>query len=695
MLQTGTILGNRYEIIQLVGSGGMADVYKAKCHRLNRMVAIKVLKEEFGKDADFVKRFHVEAQAAAGLMHPNIVNIYDVGEEAGLHYIVMELAEGMTLQSYIHKKGRLTPEETVNISIQIAQGLEAAHKNNTIHRDIKPQNIIVTNEGRVKVTDFGIARASNANTITMATIGSVHYFSPEQARGGYVDARSDIYSLGITMYEMATGHVPFDGENPVTVALKHLQEDMIPPRQIVPEIPQSLENIILRCSNKKPEFRYNNVTDLIADLQNVFSQTDGNYVLNGNAGQKGVDSPTLILSGEDANKIKNMAGKYGTYVREPVKKEVEESDSEPEDTLFQDPDELNPKLEKLILGLTILVGIIVAIIFITFLAKTLGGGSKKTAQETTTASATEISTQTTSTEKEKSYVPMPDVVGKTQEEAVKILEEKNLKAEIETEESDDVEKGYVIRQSIPNGYDVEENDTVTLIVSAGKGQVKVSDVTGKTESKAKKSLVGEGFQVQTKEEYSDTVKEGSVISQSPQGGEYAEYGSTVTLIISKGEENKKVSVPSVIGRTLKEAKSILKDAGLSVGSTTKEYSDRYEKGTVISQDPSKGNSLVKGSSVNLVLSLGEEPKTYYYPGSVTVDCPVDESEDEETTGKLTLVLSQNGKTKTIYSSTVSVSEFPISVSFEGYAEGSAQVLVYWNGNEQAKSYTVTLDKVEE
>lgn len=695
MLQSGTILGNRYEIIQLVGSGGMADVYKAKCHRLNRMVAIKVLKEEFGNDADFVRRFHVEAQAAAGLMHPNIVNIYDVGEEAGLHYIVMELAEGMTLQSYIHKKGRLTPEETVNISIQIAQGLEAAHNNNTVHRDIKPQNIIVTNEGRVKVTDFGIARASNANTITMATIGSVHYFSPEQARGGYVDARSDIYSLGITMYEMVTGHVPFDGENPVTVALKHLQDEVIPPRQIVPEIPQSLENLILRAVNKKPEFRYNTVTDMIEDLKKVFHHTDGEYILEGIGPQAAVDSPTIVMSGEDVKQIKKMTGKYDTYVKQPEL--VKEEEKQPDTTLFQDPDEMNPKLEKLIFGLTILVGVIFAIIFLTFIVRTVGSssglksGKSTTAATTASAAATSASDEETTENTQKALVSMPNVVGQSKEDALRMLEERKLNPEVQTEVSNDVKKNYVIRQSIPYGYDLEEGQTVTIIVSTGKEQAEVPDVTGSKESKAKSSLSKKGFQIKTKEAYSDSVKEGLVIEQSPKGGKQADYGSTVTLTISKGAETKEVSVPSVIGKSLSEAKSILKEAGLSVGSASKEYSSRYEKGTIISQDPSKGTKVEEGTSVNLVISQGEEPKSYRYPGQVSVECPFDEGVES---GSVSLVLSQSGKTKTIYNKNVNASDFPLTVSFEGYAEGSAEVIVYWDGN-QAGSYSVTLDKVEE
>lgn len=690
MLQSGTILGNRYEIIQLVGSGGMADVYKAKCHRLNRLVAIKVLKEEFGKDADFVKRFHVEAQAAAGLMHPNIVNIYDVGEEAGLHYIVMELAEGMTLQSYIRKKGRLASEEAVTISIQIAQGIEAAHNNNTVHRDIKPQNIIVTNEGRIKVTDFGIARASSVNTITMATIGSVHYFSPEQARGGYVDTRSDIYSLGITMYEMVTGHVPFDGENPVTVALKHLQEEVIPPSQIVPEIPKSLENIILRAVNKKVELRYATVTEMIADLKKVFQQTDGNYVLSGAEGQEATGSPTIIMSGADVAKIKKLTGKNNSYIKRATK--IEEEETEPEQTFFQEQDEMNPKLEKLILGLTILVGVIFAIIFMTFIVKTVGKNVDR--KEAATTEATEVTEMTEYTGEDDEYtdktlIPMPKVVGLTQKDAESMLTDRGLVPVVQTEVSNDVKKGYVIRQSIPYGYDVEEGQNITLIVSSGREQVEVPQVTGDKESTAKKKLTEQHFQVKTKEAFSDTVKEGSVISQSPKGGKKADYGSRVTLTISKG--SKGIAVPTLVGKSFSEAESLLHEYGLAPGTITEEHSDRYAKGIVISQNPAKGTRLKKGSAVNLVVSLGEEAKNCRYTGQVTVDCPFNDGVEE---GSVSLVLSQSGKTKTIYNKNIKASEFPLRVNFDGYAEGKGSVTVYWDGNKTG-SYEVVLEKVEE
>ena len=278
MIKIGMMLGDRYEILEKIGTGGMSDVYKAKDHKLNRFVAVKVLKQEFSENTSFVSKFRVEAQAAASLMHPNIVNVYDVGEENGVHFIVMELVEGITLKKYIEKKARLSVKEAVSIAIQACMGLEAAHNNHIIHRDIKPQNIIISKEGKVKVTDFGIAKAATSNTITSNVMGSVHYTSPEQARGGYSDERSDIYSMGITLFEMLTGRVPFNGDTTVAIAIKQIQEPMPSPRDFVPEIPVSVEQIVLKCTQKSPDRRYQSVGDLISDLKKSLVTPDEDFV---------------------------------------------------------------------------------------------------------------------------------------------------------------------------------------------------------------------------------------------------------------------------------------------------------------------------------------------------------------------------------------------------------------------------------
>ena len=301
MLKEGMFIQDRYEIISKIGSGGMADVYKAKDHTLNRFVAVKVLKPEFRKDKGFITKFRVEAQSAAGLAHPNIVNVYDVGEDNGISFIVMELVEGITLKEYIEKKGRLAVREATSIAIQVSMGLQAAHNNGIVHRDVKPQNIIISTDGKVKVTDFGIARVATSNTISSNVMGSVHYSSPEQARGGYSDYKSDIYSLGITMYEMLTGHVPFDGDTTVAIALKHLQEEIQSPRKYVPELPKSTVQIIYKCTQKSPDRRYSDMEELISDLKESLVNPEGDFVKIAPLDSR---AHTVIVSQDELNKIK-------------------------------------------------------------------------------------------------------------------------------------------------------------------------------------------------------------------------------------------------------------------------------------------------------------------------------------------------------------------------------------------------------
>ena len=318
MLRKGMFLADRYEILEQIGNGGMSDVYKAKCHKLNRYVAIKVLKPEFSQDTSFVSKFRVEAQSAAGLSHPNVVNVYDVGEENGIHYIVMELVEGITLKKYIEKRGKLPYKEAVSIAIQVANGMEAAHKHHIVHRDIKPQNIIISKEGKVKVTDFGIAKAATSSTInSSAAMGSVHYMSPEQARGGYSDERSDIYSFGITLYEMLTGKVPFDGDTTVAVAVQHIQDAIPAPSEIAEDVPLSVDKIVLKCTQKKTERRYQTVSDLIADLKK-----------------------SLVMPEEDFVKIAPM---YAQQTEQPQNSSDEEDDIE-DDYLNDDDDDLSDGL---------------------------------------------------------------------------------------------------------------------------------------------------------------------------------------------------------------------------------------------------------------------------------------------------------------------------------------------------------------
>ena len=305
MIRKNMFIADRYEIIDKVGSGGMSDVYKALDHKLNRFVAVKVLKDEFSEDKGFVSKFKVEAQSAAGLAHPNIVNVFDVGDENGIYFIVMELVEGITLKKYIEKKGKLPVKEAVSIAIQIAQGIEAAHNNHIIHRDIKPQNVIISREGKVKVTDFGIARAASANTINSNAMGSVHYISPEQARGGYIDDKSDIYSLGISLYEMLTGKVPFEGDSTVTIALQHINEELPSPKLEVPDLPISVEKIIEKCTQKKSERRYLKVAELIADLKKSLITPNENFVVLAPVAVN--NGATIMMTDEEVQNIRRGA----------------------------------------------------------------------------------------------------------------------------------------------------------------------------------------------------------------------------------------------------------------------------------------------------------------------------------------------------------------------------------------------------
>jgi serine/threonine-protein kinase len=623
MLQSGKILANRYEIINLVGSGGMAEVYKAKCHRLNRFVAIKVLKEEFGKDADFVKRFHTEAQAAASLMHPNIVSVYDVGEGDGLHYIVMELVEGITLKDYIHQKGCLSSKDTVVIATQIGLGLEAAHKNKTVHRDIKPQNIIITDYGRVKVADFGIARATGGNTITPTALGSVHYFSPEQARGGYVDCRSDIYSLGITMFEIVTGHVPFDGENAVAVALKHIQEELVFGEEEEKNISDNLKQIIKKATNKKPDHRYETMTSLLNDLKIAFDNNEA--IVTAGAATTVTAGSTVVVKKKDVDKIKELSGDK-TNPSNTTMTEIEYENNQHENGMFRNTKDMDPKLEKIIKILCIIVGGIFAVIFIIFLITQIsrfqGGLGVGDKTEESTAGA-----ETTTVGEEKETVIMPNLVELTWEEAMERLESNKLVAKIQEEPSDIVKEGYVIRQSVKRGDEVEVGTEILVVVSAGKGEVEIPKVVGEKETDAKKKLADAGFAISTKEEFSDTIAEGIVISQNIEGK--AEYGSEIVLVISKGKEPlKQVSVPSVKGHTEAEAKSIIENAGLSVGTISHESSDRHEEGYVISQTPGSGTNVDAGTKVDIVVSNGPSVNDPSGDSSEGSGNPADSSEEQ-------------------------------------------------------------------
>lgn len=595
MLSAGTRLSDRYEIIKQIGAGGMADVYMAKDIRLGRFVAIKVLKSEYSSDESFLKKFNSEAQAVAGLIHPNIINVYDVGVQEDVHYIVMELGDGITLKEHILNEKKLSAEEAVDFSIQIAEAISCAHEHKIIHRDIKPQNILVSSHGAIKVTDFGIAKAANSNTMTATAIGSVHYLSPEQARGGFSDERSDIYSLGITMYEMVTGRVPFDHENGVTIALMHLQNDVIPPKELNDEIPTSLEKIILKCLAKKQEERYQNAQELISDLKQVFDDPEGNYI------EMPVfvdDSPTMMIGEQDIDQIKSEIADRSEE-REVVAEEtdgmVDGNDDDEEEVNI-----VSGKMEKLIKVLAIVVAIIIAIGIFSFVSKTSGLFKIGNSQPSTEADST---TEDTSDDYQTATVP--NLVKLTAEAAEEKLDAEGLNCKISYEESDDVEVGCVIRQSIESGQEVEAGTTVEITVNSGEIQTLVPDVRGESQETAVRTLRNIPFKVSVKETYSNDVASGYVISQSPSPGSRAAKNSTITITVSKGSS--RVKVPSLTDYTQSEAKKQLENMGLSLGNVTQEYSDSVEKGYVINQGIAAGTSVSKGTAVSIVISLGPQP----------------------------------------------------------------------------------------
>ncbi|MBR9961643.1 MULTISPECIES: Stk1 family PASTA domain-containing Ser/Thr kinase [unclassified Anaerostipes] len=616
MLELGTMLSGRYEVLKRVGSGGMADVYMAKDHKLNRNVAVKVLKSEYVEDEKFLKKFETEAQAVARLSHPNIVNIYDVGMEDGINYIVMELAEGITLKEYIRKKGYLSPKETVEISTQIASAISHAHKNHIIHRDIKPQNILVSDTGIIKVTDFGIAKATSSNTVTSTAtaMGSVHYISPEQAKGRFCDEKSDIYSLGITMYEMVTGHVPFDHENGVTIALMHLQNEITPPSQIRDGIPDSLEKIILKCTMKKPEERYQTADDLIADLRLVFEDTSGGYV--------GVvpaidDSPTIMIDQNELTQRINTPKKDQKIQQEEPLKDEEQNAYLDEDD--EEESGMNSKIEKLVIVLAAVVGAIILISIIVFVVKS--SGVFKSGKSTTTTS---IGTTAESNDTESKKYTVDNYIGMSLSAAREKIDGK-FKIKVEEEYSADYAKGLVIRQDPESDTELEEGKTLTLVVSKGtrtEDKVSVPGVVGKRESSAKSELEAAGLKVSVKTKYSTDVAKGKVISQSPGSGNQVTKNSTVVITVSQGEKPETmVRVPNLRYFTESEARSELKNSNLVLGSVLTEYSDSVEKGLVIRQTVSSGSKVKEGTAVGIYVSLG--------PRQTATTADQDSTADEE------------------------------------------------------------------
>lgn len=635
MLNPGTYLQDRYEILERIGSGGMSVVYKAQCHTLNRMVAIKVLKEEFVNDENFVGKFKMEAQSAARLSHPNIVSVYDVVDEDVLHYIVMELIEGITLKNYIEKKGYLESKEAIGIAIQVGQGIAAAHEQHIIHRDIKPQNMIISRDGKVKVADFGIARAVSTQTMNATAVGSVHYISPEQARGGYCDERSDIYSFGITMYEMVTGKVPFEGDNTVAVALAHLEEPVTPPSALVPGLPHALEQIILKCTQKRPDRRYSHVQDVIRDLRKALMDPDCD-IYNGEEESQDELGKTRSISREEliamqesrkAARENERAGEGpGEDIQKPSSHERKKGPGKSgrRASRKNKENEVSTQFERMITAIGIVAAIlIVAVVLFVFSRLTglfrAGSGVRHTVEVSTEAATGSLEVNITNNQ---TYVP--SVLNMTEDKAREELDHAGLDMEVVgTDFSDNIGKGLVMSQEFDQDTVLDKGSVVGVTLSKGSDKVDLSalGLPGMMVENASKLLEDEGLVVEIKEEFSNKAAAGTVVRVGPK---IAKVGESVTLYVSKGIQNVQGMVPELRGQNQVSADALLAGAGLLPGSVTTEHSDTVAEGLVISQSADPGTELAPGASVDYVLS-GEPETTQadakpYYVGAIDQTC---------------------------------------------------------------------------
>ena len=675
MLNPGTYLQERYEILEKIGSGGMSVVYKAKCHTLNRLVAIKVLKEEFASDENFVSKFKMEAQAAARLSHPNIVNVYDVVDEENLHYIVMELIEGITLKSYIEKKELLDSKEAIGIAIQVAQGIAAAHEQHIIHRDIKPQNMIISKDGKVKVADFGIARAVSSQTVnSSAAVGSVHYISPEQARGEYCDERSDIYSFGITLYEMVTGRVPFEGDNTVAVALAHLEDPVVPPGDYNPQVYPGLEDIILKCTKKKPDRRYGSMEEVIHDLRRVLMDPECDIYQNEEIEEGGDPYQTRPISKDELSQIRDhhrrKIRETGADEAEKGTEGLETSDEEngsPDSLSKEDAEEfgdgtgdhrsryhssrkrefhkkipsrkrdedVSTQFERMIAAIGIIAAILVVIVVVFVFSRLTGlfwPGSGQDSQE----NQTEAVTQSASMEEiqvipDEGETVMPNVLDLPRDMAESKLKEYDIVMKVTGEEySENYFKGYVMRQDVDEGTAVEKWSTVGVTISKGSERVDVKalNLSGMDKKQAEEILKDKDLIPSAKEEANDTVPKGKVIRV---GTEEAKAGDTVELFVSSGPKTVQGQVPKLTDGDAAAADALLKAAGLVSGTVTYEYDPSKPHGQVLSQSELPGTMLEPQSAVDYVVNdsaqasteaaaakTGEEEK--YYVGSIDATC---------------------------------------------------------------------------
>ena len=663
MIKIGMTLGDRYEILEKIGTGGMSDVYKAKDGKLNRFVAVKVLKQEFAENANFVSKFKTEAQAAAGMMHPNIVNVYDVGEEGGTHYIVMELVEGITLKKYIEKKARLSIKETISIAIQVSMGIEAAHNNHIIHRDIKPQNIMISKEGKVKVTDFGIAKAVSSNTITSNVMGSVHYTSPEQARGGFSDEKSDIYSLGITMFEMLTGRVPFNGETTVAIAIKHIQEPMPSPREYVAEIPISVEQIVFKCTQKSPDRRYQSMSELITDLKKSLMKPDEDFVkivdpdddaatkMVSETEMREIKSKTERIAVDDirmrtpekaveatarkktpkgktsksakqaaAKNAKAASQKNGSKTTRPAQNKKRPDSIRPQDKRrkqpkVQDPEEQDEFMEKLTTVLAVIAALVIGILVIFFVGRHFG--------------LFEFSSGT------------GDV----------------------TDEMEDL----AVVTDTPSPETKEDDDS---------GKLEVPNVINMSYAQAVATLNNKGFKTIEKVQVSSsTVEKGNVAEQTPAAGEKVDKQDTIVLAVSTGAEVIQVKVPSVIGMSEMDATAVLIEHGLQVGAVTEATDpDTNLIDKVCYQSYAADVTVESGTKVDLRISTGTGEKVYFYVGNI--ESPGSEDSEYAPGSEATVILST---LEGIELKRENVTSFPVSMNITGITgSGDGVITIIYN-----------------
>lgn len=691
VLENGIVLSNRYEILEKIGVGGMAIVYKAKDKKLERYVTVKVLREEFTSDEEFKIRFKIEARSAASLSHPNIVNVYDVGEDGNIYYIVMEYVNGDTLKKAIIEKAPFDTKSTINVAIQMASALSHAHKNHIVHRDIKPQNILVANDGMIKVTDFGIARAATAATVTTTAnaIGSVHYFSPEQARGGYVDEKSDIYSLGITMFEMITGKLPYDGDNSVSIALKHINEELPEIRQYNPNVSKSLEGIIKKATRKRADERYANIDLLLSDLIQARSDSSGDFIVQ--SPPNSTEAPTVEMTPKELEYIQGVRRKT-LMEQEPEMEEPkgffnkkiqiskdddyeepyyddpddELNDDDYEETYYQDSDDdyekadeeiprrtqrnmkrpskssykendydvYSRKQEKIVVAAAVITAAIIIIVISVVGIKFLGGSNDSPPNKTVIAADTntDIDEINSTTEKKK----VPSFEGKDFNSAKKEAEALGFTIVKEAEEySADYDIGQIILQSPKEGEEVESGTKINVTVSLGIASSDMPDVKGKDAKEASSAIQALiGKEPQLEYEYSEEDV-GKIISQQPSEGTKITSESTIILIVSRGEEMKKVPVPAVEGKSLEEAKKDLEALGLRVGNVTELESAKVGKGVVITQTVKAGEEVMRNSVVNLVVSKGkkEEPAQEEKPSSGADNSSEKQNNTDNTQGK--------------------------------------------------------------